>query len=224
MAEEKKEQKTEQDKCKLGISEKLSEIQTKMNVPKDKHSNYGGYDYRSAESILNEFKKYAREYNSSLLLRDEVVEIAGRVYVKSVATFIDCENGEEISTTGYAREPESKPKMDESQVTGSSSSYARKYAMNALFLLDDVKDPDTDEYKKQTGADQKNGGKKEQATQDTFVNQYHINSLRKMFEKEGIDENKLLAGYQIKKIEELTVIQYKWIFDNKKEVKAGFSL
>ena len=224
MAEEKKEQKTEQDKCKLGIMEKLSEIQTKMNVPKDKHSNYGGYDYRSAESILNEFKKYAREYNSSLLLRDEVVEIAGRVYVKSVATFIDCENGEEISTTGYAREPESKPKMDESQVTGSSSSYARKYAMNALFLLDDVKDPDTDEYKKQTGADQKNGGKKEQATQDTFVNQYHINSLRKMFEKEGIDENKLLAGYQIKKIEELTVIQYKWIFDNKKEVKAGFSL
>lgn len=224
MAEEKKEQKTEQDKCKLGIREKLSEIQTKMNVPKDKHSNYGGYDYRSAESILNEFKKYAREYNSSLLLRDEVVEIAGRVYVKSVATFIDCENGEEISTTGYAREPESKPKMDESQVTGSSSSYARKYAMNALFLLDDVKDPDTDEYKKQTGADQKNGGKKEQATQDTFVNQYHINSLRKMFEKEGIDENKLLAGYQIKKIEELTVIQYKWIFGNKKEVKAGFSL
>lgn len=224
MAEEKKEQKTEQDKCKLGIREKLSEIQTKMNVPKDKHSNYGGYDYRSAESILNEFKKYAREYNSSLLLRDEVVEIAGRVYVKSVATLIDCENGEEISTTGYAREPESKPKMDESQVTGSSSSYARKYAMNALFLLDDVKDPDTDEYKKQTGADQKNGGKKEQATQDTFVNQYHINSLRKMFEKEGIDENKLLAGYQIKKIEELTVIQYKWIFDNKKEVKAGFSL
>ena len=224
MAEEKKEQKTEQDKCKLGIREKLSEIQTKMNVPKGKHSNYGGYDYRSAESILNEFKKYAREYNSSLLLRDEVVEIAGRVYVKSVATLIDCENGEEISTTGYAREPESKPKMDESQVTGSSSSYARKYAMNALFLLDDVKDPDTDEYKKQTGADQKNGGKKEQATQDTFVNQYHINSLRKMFEKEGIDENKLLAGYQIKKIEELTVIQYKWIFDNKKEVKAGFSL
>lgn len=224
MAEEKKEQKTEQDKRKLGIREKLSEIQTKMNVPKDKHSDYGGYDYRSAESILNEFKKYAREYNSSLLLRDEVVEIAGRVYVKSVVTFIDCENGEEISTTGYAREPESKPKMDESQVTGSSSSYARKYAMNALFLLDDVKDPDTDEYKKQTGADQKNGGKKEQSTQDTFVNQYHINSLRKMFEKEGIDENKLLAGYQIKKIEELTVIQYKWIFDNKKEVKAGFGL
>lgn len=224
MAEEKKEQTTGQDKRKLGIREKLSEIQTKMNVPKDKHSDYGGYDYRSAESILNEFKKYAREYNASLLLRDEIVEIAGRVYVKSIATFIDCENGEEISAPGYAREPESKPKMDESQVTGSSSSYARKYAMNALFLLDDVKDPDTDEYKKQTEADKKNSGKKEQTTQDVFVNQYHINSLRKMFEKEGIDENKLLAGYKIKKIEELTVIQYKWIFDNKKEVKAGFSL
>lgn len=85
MAEEKNEQTTGQDKRKLGIREKLSEIQTKMNVPKDKHSDYGGYDYRSAESILNEFKKYAREYNASLLLRDEIVEIAGRVYVKSIA-------------------------------------------------------------------------------------------------------------------------------------------
>lgn len=224
MAEEKKEQKTEQDKRNLDVIEKLSEIQTRMNVPKDKYNKFGEYNYRSAESILEEFKKYSREYNVLLTIHDEITEIAGRVYVKAVAIFKDCETGDEISVPGYAREPETKPKMDESQVTGSASSYARKYAMNALFLLDDVKDTDTNEYAKQTGADKKNGGKKEQATQDTFVNQYHINSLRKMFEKEGIDENKLLAGYQIKKIEELTVIQYKWIFDNKKEVKARFSL
>lgn len=224
MAEEKKEQKTEQDKCKLGIMEKLSEIQTKMNVPKDKHSDYGGYDYRSAESILNEFKKYAREYNSSLLLRDEIVEIAGRVYVKSVATFIDCENGEEISTTGYAREPESKPKMDESQVTGSSSSYARKYAMNALFLLDDVKDPDTDEHKKQTGADKKNGGKKEQKANDGKITQEQIKELRKIFEKNKIDEVKAIAGYSAQKIEDLTQQQYGWFRDNQEEARKMFGV
>lgn len=222
MAEEKKEQKTGQDKRKLGIREKLSEIQTKMNVPKDKHSDYGGYDYRSAESILNEFKKYAREYNASLLLRDEIVEIAGRVYVKSIATFIDCENGEEISAPGYAREPESKPKMDESQVTGSSSSYARKYAMNALFLLDDVKDPDTDEYKKQTGTDKKNSGKKEQKANDGKITEGQIKELRKIFEKNKIDEVKAIAGYSAQKIEDLTQQQYGWFRDNQEEARKMF--
>lgn len=90
----------ENSKRELDITEKLSEIQTRMDVPKDKHNDFGGYDYRSAESILNEFKKYSREYNVSLTLKDEIVEIAGRVYVKSTATFIDCENGGEISGSG----------------------------------------------------------------------------------------------------------------------------
>lgn len=224
MAEEKKEQKTEQDKRNLDVTEKLSEIQTRMNVPKDKYNKFGEYNYRSAESILEEFKKYSREYNVLLTIHDEITEIAGRVYVKAVAIFKDCETGDEISVPGYAREPETKPKMDESQVTGSASSYARKYAMNALFLLDDVKDPDTNEYAQQTGADKKNSGKKEQTTADTKVNQNHINSLRKMFEKQGIDESKLLAGYKIKKIEELTALQYKWVFDNQKTVKERFGV
>lgn len=209
---------------KLSLREKLSEIQRKMNVPKDKHNDFGGYDYRSAESILNEFKKFSEEYKVALTLNDAIEEIAGRVYVKCTAILFDCENSGTICTDGYAREPETKPKMDESQVTGSASSYARKYAMNALFLLDDVKDPDTNEYAQQTGTDKKSGGKKEQTTADTKVNQNHINSLRKMFEKQGIDESKLLAGYKIKKIEELTVLQYKWVFDNQKTVKERFGV
>lgn len=151
MAEEKK----EQYKLELDIDEKLSEIQTRMNVPRDKYNKFGDYYYRSAESILEEFKKYSREYNVLLTIHDEITEIAGRVYVKAVAVFTDCKTGKKISVPGYAREPETKPKMDESQVTGSASSYARKYAMNALFLLDDVKDSDTDEYVKQTGAGEK---------------------------------------------------------------------
>lgn len=144
-----------EEREKLSIGEKLIEIQTKMNVPKDQENTFGGYPYRSAESIYEEFKKYTKEYNALLTVHDEIIEIGGRVYVKAVATLYDCDSGEKISVPGYAREPGSKPKMDESQVTGSTSSYARKYAMNALFLLDDVKDADTNEYAKQTGAGEK---------------------------------------------------------------------
>lgn len=209
-------------KRELDITEKLSEIQIRMDVPKDKHSDFGGYDYRSAESILNEFKKYSREYNVSLTLKDEIVEIAGRVYVKSTATFIDCEDGGEISVSSYAREPETKPKMDESQVTGSTSSYARKYAMNALFLLDDVKDPDTNEYAKQTGADKKSSGKKEQKANDGKITQGQIKELRKIFEKNKIDEVKAIAGYSAQKIEDLTQQQYGWFRDNQEEARKMF--
>lgn len=214
----------ENSKRELDITEKLSEIQTRMDVPKDKHNDFGGYDYRSAESILNEFKKYSREYNVSLTLKDEIVEIAGRVYVKSTATFIDCENGGEISVPAYAREPETKPKMDESQVTGSTSSYARKYAMNALFLLDDVKDPDTNEYAKQTGADKKSGGKKEQKANDGKITQGQIKELRKIFEKNKIDEAKAIAGYSAQKIEDLTQQQYGWFRDNQEEARKMFGV
>ena len=224
MAEEKKEQKTEQNKRNLDVTEKLSEIQTRMNVPKDKYNKFGEYNYRSAESILEEFKKYSREYNVLLTIHDEITEIAGRVYVKAVAIFKDCETGDEISVSGYAREPETKPKMDESQVTGSASSYARKYAMNALFLLDDVKDPDTNEYAKQTGADKKSGGNKEPKANDGKITQGQIKELRKIFEKNKIDEVKAIAGYKVQKIEELTQQQYGWFRDNQEDARKMFGV
>ena len=209
---------------KLSLREKLSEIQRKMNVPKDKHNDFGGYDYRSAESILNEFKKFSEEYKVALTLNDAVEEIAGRVYVKCTAILFDCENSGTICTDGYAREPETKPKMDESQVTGSTSSYARKYAMNALFLLDDVKDPDTNEYAKQTGADKKSGGKKEQKANDGKITQGQIKELRKIFEKNKIDEVKAIAGYSAQKIEDLTQQQYGWFRDNQDEARTMFGV
>lgn len=209
---------------KLSLREKLSEIQRKMNVPKDKHNDFGGYDYRSAESILNEFKKFSEEYKVALTLNDSIEEIAGRAYVKCTAMLFDCENSGVICTDGYAREPETKPKMDESQVTGSASSYARKYAMNALFLLDDVKDPDTNEYAQQTGADKKSGGKKEQKSNDGKITQGQIKELRKIFEKNKIDEVKAIAGYSAQKIEDLTQQQYGWFRDNQDEARKMFGV
>ena len=128
--------------------EKLANIQKKLNAPKNQRNNFGGYNYRSAEDILEAVKPLLD--GAILTLQDDIVMIGDRYYVKATATFTD---GEFVkTTTAFAREPESKKGMDESQITGTASSYARKYALNGLFCIDDNKDPDTDEYHKQTKA------------------------------------------------------------------------
>lgn len=124
------------------IYKKLSEIQSKIKVPKKQYNSFGKYYYRSTEDIYEEVKKYLKEYNLSLYLYDEIVNIQDRFYIKSTVVLIDCETGEKIETYSFAREEESKKGMDASQVTGASSSYARKYALGSLFLLDDSKDSD----------------------------------------------------------------------------------
>lgn len=134
---------------------KLSEIQRKMKAPKSKYNSFGKYNYRSAEDILEAFKPFEGEYKVSLVISDSITEVGGRIYVMATATLSDCESEQSISVSAYAREAETKKGMDESQITGTASSYARKYAMNGLFLLDDTKDADTDEYAKQNGKKEK---------------------------------------------------------------------
>nr|WP_272929978.1 ERF family protein [Escherichia coli] len=121
-------------------------IQQTLNAPKNQRNNFGGYNYRSAEDILEAVKPLLQ--NITLTVSDEIVLIGNRYYVKATATLSDGED--EISVTAYAREEESKKGMDASQLTGATSSYARKYALNGLFCIDDAKDPDTDAYAKQT--------------------------------------------------------------------------
>lgn len=200
----------------MSLKEKLSKIQREIKVPKELFNKFGGFYYRNAETILSEFKKYEEDLKVSLILEDEVVEVAGNIYVKATAILMDCESEERIFTTAYARESEQKKGMDEAQITGSASSYARKYALNGLFLLDDVKDPDTDEYRNQqteSSATQNNKNTKSQK-----VNQNHIISLRKTFEEKGIDERKVLVMYKVEKIEDLTINQFKNIFDHESEL------
>lgn len=130
----------------MGIYEKLQKVQSEMKAPKNLYNSFGKYSYRNAEGICEAFKPYGAKYGLALLLTDEVVEVGGRIYVKATATLVDTEPGGTISVTAFAREAETKKGMDDSQVTGATSSYARKYALNGLFLLDDTKDPDTEEY------------------------------------------------------------------------------
>lgn len=122
---------------------KLLLIQAALKCPKNQINKFGGYNYRSCEDILEAVKPLLYDTQTTLTISDEIVAIGDRIYVKATATLKDSETWEIVeSNTAYARESESKKWMDESQITWASSSYARKYALNGLFLLDDVKDAD----------------------------------------------------------------------------------
>lgn len=120
------------------IHARLMKIQKELNCPKTLLNKFAGYNYRSTETILEALKPHLE--GLSLVISDDIVEIGGRVYVKANVILSDGEHS--ISSSGFAREPESKKGSDESQITGAASSYARKYALNGLFLIDDTKDAD----------------------------------------------------------------------------------
>lgn len=124
------------------IYQKLQNIQSRLKVEKKNYNSFGGYSYRSCEDILEAVKPLLVENNLALVMTDEVEAVGERYYIQATAILYDTENGTNISATAYAREAKEKKKMDDAQVTGSSSSYARKYALNGLFAIDDAKDSD----------------------------------------------------------------------------------
>lgn len=129
--------------------ERVSLLITELKAPKSQRNNFGKYNYRSAEDILEAVKPLANNYGLVPKLSDEPVMIGDWHYIKATASIKDVKTGEEEIATAYAREPLAKKGMDESQITGTASSYARKYAMNGLYQIDDTKDADTDEYTEQ---------------------------------------------------------------------------
>jgi hypothetical protein len=123
------------------LVERLQSVQSELKAPKGQTNKFGNYRYRSAEDILESLKPLLKKNGLALILTDEMVEIGNRIYVKASAAVID-PMGAQLSVNGYAREAEVKKGMDDSQITGSASSYARKYALNGLFAIDDTKDAD----------------------------------------------------------------------------------
>ena len=173
----------------MGIYDKLLQIQTELKAPKNQYNSFGDYKYRSCEDILEAVKPLLLKHKASLTLRDEIENIGDRYYIRAIATLFDAESEAVINNVAYAREAESKPKMDAAQVTGTASSYARKYALNGLFLIDDTKDADTDEHAKQTGA-----GK----ASDKQV---------KLIKDLSKDVSTITSYYKVEKIEDLTTAQ-----------------
>ena len=126
----------------MNVYEKLMTVQTKLRAPKGQYNSFGRYSYRSCEDILEALKPLLAEVGAIVNISDEVKLIGDRFYVEATAMFLDCETGDSIVSRAIAREAEGQKGMSEAQVTGSSSSYARKYALNALLLIDDTKDDD----------------------------------------------------------------------------------
>lgn len=129
------------------LSLRLMRVQKALKAPKSNFNSFGKYSYRSCEDILEAAKPLLADEGLCLTITDSIVFVEGRHYIKAdaVVRIANAESGEIISVSGWAREPSTKKGMDESQITGMTSSYARKYALNALFLIDDTKDADTDE-------------------------------------------------------------------------------
>lgn len=148
----------------------LISIQSELKVPKTQVNRFGGYKYRKAEDILEAVKPLLSKQKCTLIITDDVVLIGNRIYVKATAT-IKNEKGEYETTTGWAREEETKKGMDGSQITGASSSYARKYALNGLFAIDDNADSDT------TNDGQQQTQTQQPTVQQTASSQFHPNDL-----------------------------------------------
>lgn len=130
--------------------EKLMKIQQELKAPKGQYNDYSNFKYRSCEDILEAVKPLLAKYKCVLTLNDVLEQVGDRYYIKAIATLYDVESDGKIENCANAREEESKKGMDASQLSGSTSSYARKYALNGLFAIDDTKDADTNEYQKQT--------------------------------------------------------------------------
>lgn len=175
----------------MELREKLANIQKELKAPKNQKNSFGGYSYRSAEDILEAAKPVCFRHSTALTLSDNIELIGDRFYVKATATLYDIDSEKEISTTAYAREPQTKKGTDESQITGGASSYARKYALNGLFNIDDTKDSDTNEYRQESKkkADLEDKRKADQDKKkvenigviNSYVKKYGIDKVKPLF-------------------------------------------
>lgn len=189
---------------KLNLYQKLQKVQFEMKAPKNLTNTFGKYNYRNCESILEAFKPYGEKYGLVITLEDSVFKEGDRYYVMATATIIDADEPEQrISNTALARESEIKKGMDDSQITGTASSYARKYALNGLLLLDDTKDADTDEYHKQTNR----GKSKDDSAKEEDPRNEDIERIKSELRRTGVNESQILRAYNVKSLDDMTTAQ-----------------
>lgn len=207
------------------MHKKLMNIQTKIKAPKNLYNSFGKYKYRNAEGICEAVKPFLAEENCSLTLADEIIEVGGRVYVKATATLYDNESGNCISVSAMARESEEKKGMDESQITGTASSYARKYALNGMFLLDDTKDADSDEHHNETEGKKKRAEEEEKHEKEVEdigkmkISKIKVNALAEKAVADGVPLGRICTLYKVPDIESMNEKQYKNCMDNWEKIK-----
>lgn len=184
------------------LYKKMQEIQTHLKAPKNLYNKFGKYNYRNAEGICEAVKPLLAEHGLILTLSDELVAVGERYYVKATATI--CSNAEEkLSVSAFARESFDKKGMDDSQITGAASSYARKYALNGLFLLDDTKDADTDEYK-----------------QMGLVSEKQLEKLKQLCKEAGREEPYIAKSMGVKTLAELPAEKFDQVQEGLMAIKV----
>lgn len=187
----------------MNLKEKLGAIQSELKAPKGQFNSFGKYKYRSCEDILEAVKPLLKKYNATLTLTDEVETYGDRVYIRAVARFYDTESDEVVINTAYAREEAEKKGMDSSQITGTASSYARKYCLNGLFLIDDTKDADTDEFQKTT-----NGS-------NDKISDIQLKSIKETIKKNPdlLSEQGLCKKFGIKTLKDMTLLNLREVVE-----------
>ena len=184
------------------IYEKLSQIQDKLFVPKGQTNDFGKYNYRSCEDILKAVKPIAKELGCVLTITNDLVNIGDRNYVEAIVRLVDLDDATEIVSRAHAREEETKKGMDGSQITGASSSYARKYALAGLFCIDNEKDSDAT-----------NEQRKDEETKSAYPSRDKMLEMAKKRYPEGSEQlNSLLDMWKVKSLDDATTTQLKVIW------------
>lgn len=202
----------------MNVYKKLANIQRELFVPKGQRNDFGKYDYRSCEDILQAVKPICAANGCVLYLTNKLVNIGNRNYVKAIATLIDIESEDALTSEAYACEEETKKGMDGSQITGAASSYARKYALAGLFAIDNEKDSDaTNESTKENNkakTSAKTPAKTAQENKPTTIGVAKVSVLKNRIVKSDIDVNAVCALYKHTKLEEFTDNQFVNACDN----------
>lgn len=184
----------------------LSKIQSELHAPKGQWNKFGKYNYRSCEDILGAVKPVLEKHGGFITVTDELVLIGDRYYVKATATY----HGEQpVSVSAYAREPEDKKGMDASQITGTASSYARKYALNGLLLIDDAKDADSNEHREHI----------DQAPVE-YISQHQVADLDALIEEVGANKAAFLKHCKITSLDKLPYLKYAKAVSDLEEKRA----
>ena len=203
----------------MTIYEKLAKIQSTLKAPKGQYNAFGKYKYRNCEDILEAVKPLLAEVKAVVIIGDELELIGSRFYVKATARFIDCETDAQITNTAYAREEDTKKGMDGSQITGASSSYARKYALNGLFAIDDTKDSDTT-----NGMDQQSNQQRDPRDMQQAMTAQHYNILIRACgnaQMNGSAEEFWKKRYKVKSLADIPDDQFDFMLTGMKCDRSG---
>lgn len=212
-----------------GIRTKLMQVQTELKAPKSLYNSFGKYKYRNLEGICESVKPLLAKYGLAMTMEDSVVLVGERVYVRAYVLLMDIESNEAVDCTAFAREASTKKGMDDSQITGTASSYARKYALSGLFLLDDTKDADTDEYHTMTTRTKKATKAKDpdpepedeiERIKNQPIGKTKAVAFAKKLKAEGISAAFVCGLYSVAKLSEMTEEMLSNANERLKEIKS----